>query len=47
MERNTMTEAFKEMKSICVFCGAQNAVPTIHIDMARQLGRDMAAAIVA
>jgi uncharacterized protein (TIGR00730 family) len=39
-----MTTKFNEMNSICVFCGAQNAVSTIHIDMARQLGRDMAAA---
>lgn len=35
---------FNEMKSICVFCGAQNAVPQSHLDMAKQLGRDMAKA---
>lgn len=35
---------FNEMKSICVFCGAQNAVPQTHLDMAKQLGRDMAKA---
>jgi len=27
--------------SICVFCGAQNAVPQAHLDMAAELGRDM------
>lgn len=32
------------MDSICVFCGAQNAVPAAHLEMARQLGRDMAKA---
>jgi hypothetical protein len=39
-----MTNQFKEMKSICVFCGAQNAVPKSHIEMARALGVDMAKA---
>ena len=39
-----MVQEIKEMKSVCVFCGAQNAVPQEHLDMARQLGRDMAAA---
>jgi uncharacterized protein (TIGR00730 family) len=39
-----MTEAIKRMTSICVFCGAQNAVPKAHLDMAKQLGNDMAAA---
>jgi uncharacterized protein (TIGR00730 family) len=39
-----MTLEFREMKSICVFCGAQNAVPKTHLDMARTLGNDMAAA---
>ncbi|MES2984731.1 MAG: TIGR00730 family Rossman fold protein [Pseudomonadota bacterium] len=29
--------------AICVFCGAQNAVPKEHLEMARQLGVDMAA----
>lgn len=38
-----MTQEIKEMNSICVFCGAQNAVSSTHLDMARQLGRDMAA----
>lgn len=38
------TLPFNEMKSICVFCGAQNAVPQTHLDMAKQLGRDMAKA---
>ena len=32
------------MHSVCVFCGAQNAVPKEHLDMARALGNDMAAA---
>ncbi len=36
-----MTEEIKTMKSICVFCGAQNAVPKEHLEMARELGRDM------
>ncbi len=35
---------FNEMKSICVFCGAQNAVPKSHLEMAHQLGLDMAKA---
>lgn len=39
-----MNEAIKEMKAICVFCGAQNAVPKAHLDMARELGMDMAKA---
>jgi uncharacterized protein (TIGR00730 family) len=29
-------------QSICVFCGAQNSVPQAHLDMAQQLGRDLA-----
>jgi len=28
--------------SVCVFCGAQNAVPKEHLDMAEQFGRDLA-----
>jgi uncharacterized protein (TIGR00730 family) len=39
-----MTNEVKTMKSVCVFCGAQNAVPQVHLDMARTLGNDMAAA---
>lgn len=39
-----MNENVKTMKSVCVFCGAQNAVPKEHLDMARQLGNDMALA---
>ncbi len=39
-----MTDEFKTMQSICVFCGAQNAVPETHKAMARQLGIDMAKA---
>lgn len=39
-----MEQKINEMKSICVFCGAQNAVPKEHLEMARQLGRDMAKA---
>lgn len=29
-------------RAICVFCGAQNAVPQEYLDMARELGNDMA-----
>lgn len=37
-----MTEVKMDaMRSICVFCGAQNAVPKEHLDMAAELGRDM------
>ena len=32
-----MTVEFKEMKSVCVFCGAQNAVAPNISDMARKL----------
>lgn len=39
-----MQNEIKTMKSIAVFCGAQNAVPKAHLDMARELGNDMAAA---
>ena len=39
-----MNTNIKEMESICVFCGAQNAVPKAHLDMARELGIDMAKA---
>jgi uncharacterized protein (TIGR00730 family) len=39
-----MTEAINKMKSICVFCGAQNAVAKIYLEMADALGRDMARA---
>lgn len=39
-----MQKAISEMKSVCVFCGAQNAVPKIYLDMADELGRDMARA---
>ena len=39
-----MSEAINKMKSICVFCGAQNAVPKIYIDMASELGTGMAKA---
>jgi uncharacterized protein (TIGR00730 family) len=39
-----MNDTFKEMKSVCVFCGAQNAVPAVHKEMAHQLGMDMAKA---
>ena len=37
-----MTNAIKEMNSIAVFCGAQNAVAQEFKDMAAELGRDMA-----
>jgi uncharacterized protein (TIGR00730 family) len=39
-----MNEALNTMRSICVFCGAQKAVPKEHLDMAHQLGVDMAKA---
>jgi len=39
-----MTDSINKMKSICVFCGAQNAVPKPYLDMADELGRDMAKA---
>ena len=39
-----MTQDISKMNSICVFCGAQNAVPQVHLDMARELGHDMAKA---
>lgn len=37
-------DTVKTMKAICVFCGAQNAVPKEHLEMARALGNDMAKA---
>lgn len=30
------------VKSICVFCGAQDAVPAEHLDIGSQLGKDLA-----
>lgn len=41
---NAQLSEIKSLRSICVFCGAQNAVPKEHLDMARQLGVDMAKA---
>jgi len=41
---NSPTVPFNQMRNICVFCGAQNAVPPEHLEMAKQLGRDMAKA---
>lgn len=29
-------------KSVCVFCGAQNAVPAEHLELADQFGKDLA-----
>ncbi|MFO1242108.1 MAG: TIGR00730 family Rossman fold protein [Rickettsiales bacterium] len=29
-------------KAVCVFCGAQNAVPQVHLDMGKDLGKRMA-----
>ena len=37
-----MTQEIKDMTSICVFCGAQNAVPPEYLEMARQFGNDLA-----
>lgn len=39
-----MTPMIELMRSICVFCGAQNAVAKEHLDMAREFGTDMAKA---
>lgn len=39
-----MGQEVNQMQSICVFCGAQNAVPEVHKTMARELGADMARA---
>lgn len=39
-----MTKNFQSLRSVCVFCGAQNAVPKEHLEMARELGVDMAKA---
>jgi hypothetical protein len=36
-----MTESLDHIRSICVFCGAQQAVPEEHLDMARELGVDL------
>ncbi|MBY0356250.1 MAG: TIGR00730 family Rossman fold protein [Rickettsiales bacterium] len=36
-----MTES-RLRKSLCVFCGAQNAVPAAHLQIGTDLGRDMA-----
>ncbi len=30
------------IRSVCVFCGAQNAVPEDHLELARNLGKEMA-----
>ena len=38
-----MTTDLTTLRSVCVFCGAQNAVPKEHLEMAYQLGRDLAA----
>lgn len=37
-----MTTTLKRIQSVCVFCGAQNAVPKSHLDMAREFGNDLA-----
>lgn len=37
-----MTDLASRIQSVCVFCGAQNAVPKEHLDMARELGADLA-----
>ena len=39
-----MTQEVKTMKAVCVFCGAQNAVPKEHLEMAKELSNDMAKA---
>jgi len=40
----SMTIHTSSAQSVCVFCGAQNAVPQHFIDMARGLGTDLAKA---
>jgi uncharacterized protein (TIGR00730 family) len=40
----TKENEIKKLRSVCVFCGAQNAVPEEHKAMAYQLGVDMARA---
>lgn len=37
-----MTTTTPRIQSVCVFCGAQNAVPKPHLDMAHEFGRDLA-----
>lgn len=39
-----MGASVNHMRSICVFCGAQQAVPEIYLAMAREFGRDLAKA---
>ena len=41
-----MNDKINEMKAICVFCGAQNAVPKEHLDMAKLLGTGWRVGIV-
>jgi uncharacterized protein (TIGR00730 family) len=36
-----MNDSLQAMRSVCVFCGAQQKVPQLHLDMARQLGVDL------
>ncbi len=36
-----MTDRTKQ-KAVCVFCGAQNKVPQIHLDMGKELGKKLA-----
>ncbi len=37
-----MTTTTSRIHSVCVFCGAQNAVPKSHLDMAFEFGADLA-----
>lgn len=37
-----MTTMTSRIQSVCVFCGAQNAVPKSHLDMAFEFGEDLA-----
>ena len=39
-----MQDKLNEKRAICVFCGAQNAVPEVYKEMAHTLGVDMARA---
>ena len=37
-----MTTTTSRIQSVCVFCGAQNAVPKTHLSMAHEFGADLA-----
>lgn len=37
-----MSTTASRIQSVCVFCGAQNAAPKVHLDMAHEFGGDLA-----